>query len=106
MKYDVTLEVFHSKIDRAGNCYYAFTWTRHDTGAQVSGTVSGSELNITSIPWHFYGGSHEPHDVLITVTPMNIRPFDRMVKPWPYAGCASAELWEFIRKQIYPERAK
>ena len=91
-----TLDCINSRADMYGNCEFAFTYTDHNTGKEVHATVSGN--NAQTIPFYLNGGSHEPHDYLMTVTVLPIRQFNRLVKGWEYAGCNGSDLAEYIKK--------
>lgn len=85
----VSLNIYNSRVDFAGNCYYAFEVTDSD-GHSVRATISGGERNITAaFPEVGYNASE-----------LKIREFDRMVKGWPYAGCPPDEIRKFTLNQL------
>jgi hypothetical protein len=101
MKIIATLTAYHSKIDRNGNTYWAFTYLCNETGKTACGTVSGGESNISSIIYEMNGGQWKhPADHAFTVVELPIREFNRMVKPWKHAGCTGEELCAFVEKEL------
>ena len=82
MKYKATIQCFNSKQDTHGNCYYSFTYTDHQTGKVVSGTVSGGESNIYAIKGaagkvlHNVDGWNQA--ISFYTEEMLIRPYDRI----------------------------
>lgn len=98
--YVATLETLNSRRDRAGNCYFAFTYTDHATGKTVSATVTGGEANVRGILFELNGKSWEPRNVFTTSRELPIREFDRTVKGWPHAGCVPVELAAFVRAEL------
>lgn len=85
----VSLNIYNSRPDFAGNCYWAFEVTDSD-GHSVRATISGGERNITAaFPEAGYNTSE-----------LKIREFDRMVKGWPYAGCPHQEIRQFTMARL------
>jgi hypothetical protein len=95
------LEIFNSRRDSNGNCYWAFTYTDVATGKTVSANISGGESNISGIRRHL-NPEVEGWDrsIKYSTTELPIREFNRLKKDWPYAGCASEDIAEFIREQL------
>lgn len=93
------LNKVYSKRDRAGNCYWAFTLTDAETGKTVNGKISGGESNLDSMIYYLngkdWGGNYYS-----AVQEKPIREFNRLVKEFPYAGCAPEQLAEFVRKGL------
>lgn len=85
----VALNIYNSRKDFAGNCYYAFEVTDSD-GHCVRAKISGGERNITAA---FPEVSYNPSE-------LKIREFDRMVKDWPYAGCPHQEIRQFTMARL------
>jgi hypothetical protein len=95
------LNAYHSKRDRSGNVYWAFTFIDADTQKIVAeGTVSGGESNIRSIMFGFSSPDKWDRSILFDDTEMPIRQFDRMVKEWKYAGCTREQLQSFIKSNL------
>jgi len=102
-KLTATLEAIYSERDTYGNCYWALRYCDHATGRYVCGTVSGGESNI-------YGILRENDTAIVAngwdrsirflCTQMRIREFNALTKDWPYAGCAPADLWQFIKREL------
>ncbi len=91
------LESLYSKRDLNGNCYWAFRYTDTASGKQVCGTVSGGESNVRSLLRPL---GLESQDVHSTITELPIREFNRLTKPWPYAGCTAEDLAKYVRKVL------
>lgn len=94
------LTAINSRRDSFGNCYWAFTYTDHQTGKTVQGTVSGGESNVRSIMHELNGGNWEPRNVAFNTRELPIREFNRLTKGWSYAGCTGTELVAFIRREL------
>ena len=88
------LESLYSKRDRNGNCYWAFRYTDTATGKQVVGNISGGESNIRSMLRPLGLDSENAYQ---TITEIPIREFNRLTKPWGYAGCTAEELAQYVR---------
>lgn len=91
------LQSFYSKQNKAGNCYWAFRWTDVATGRRVEGTICGGESNIS---WIVKNMGLEWHEVHYSITQLNIRTFDSMVKGWTHAGCQPENLAAFIKETL------
>lgn len=95
-----TLTAINSRIDRNGNCYWAFTFVDHATGKTVCGKVSGGESNIRSIIFELNGGSWEPRNVQFLTQELPIREFNKLTKKWAYGGCTGKELVEYVHENL------
>lgn len=91
------LESIYSKRDRNGNCYWAFRYTDTATGKQVTGNISGGESNIRSMLRPLGLDSETTYSTIIE---MPIREFNKLTKPWGYAGCTSEELAKYVRTKL------
>lgn len=100
--YNLVVHIYYSRLDRAGNNYYAFTALDPATIKAVNGTVSGTDNNIRVAELHLRGRWPETGEPRwdVSVTAMPIRKYERLVKGWPYAGCAPEEILKFIRKGL------
>jgi hypothetical protein len=93
------IDCVSSLRDRAGNCYFAFTFTNCETGKGYSGTVSGGESNVKQIIFELCGQSWTGADAYhFTWNALPIRQYERMTKGWPYAGCLGEEIVKRIRE--------
>jgi hypothetical protein len=98
MKLHATLEALYSERDAFGNCYWALRYTDHETGRVVVGTVSGGESNINAIRYQRLGQRDD--GVTFRVQGFKIREFNRMTREWAHAGCAPADLWQHIQREL------
>jgi hypothetical protein len=97
MKIKASLEALYSKRDIYGNCYWAFRYMDHESGKQVVGTISGGEGNIHAAIYPF--GLEAP-EVHYTVAELPIREFNRLTKPWAYAGCPPKDIATYIKDML------
>ena len=85
----VALNIYNSRPDFAGNCYWAFEVTDSD-GHCVRAKISGGHSSIRcAFPEVSYNNCE-----------LKIREFDRMVKGWPYAGCPHQEIRQFTMARL------
>lgn len=102
MQLTATLIAYNSKRDRAGNCYWAFSFTDHKTGKVVCcnvGLLSG-DSNIYAITRHWNVPNGWDRSINYLRMEKGIRDFDRMTKGWAYAGSNPEELAAFIRREL------
>ena len=83
-----------------GENQWAFTWTDCATGAQVQARISGSDSNIRSMVYFLNGESWEPHSTYYYFSELGKRAFNRATADWPYAGCNSEALAQYVREQL------
>lgn len=95
MKIKYILYIYNSRIDRAGNCYFAFCIVDTETGKTVRATMSGGDSNIRSMVYELNGGKWVAN-VSTSCEEMGIRDFNRFVKHWPFAGCTPQDLAAFV----------
>ena len=100
MKYTATINVINSKVDRHGNCYWAFTFVCHETGNRVCATTSGGDSNIRAIARHWNVDDDWDRSIFFNQQEIGYREFNRLTKDWPYGGCCPDELAAFIRKGL------
>ena len=105
MEITSTLTIYNSKRDRAGNCYYAFTFFDHATGHSVSATICGGESNIYAVLHGWSTPNEWDRTIAVNRVELKIREFDRMTKDWPHAGCHPDQLREFIKKSLAAQAA-
>lgn len=98
----LTLHIYYSRLDRAGNNYYAFTAFDPATNKSVNGTVSGTDNNIRTAELHLRGRWPETGERRwdVSVSDLPIRKYNQLVKGWPYAGCTPEEILAFIRRGL------
>ncbi len=94
--YRYVLECVSSKLDYAGNKYYALVY--NDGEHVIEATVHGD--NVKHVPFHLNGGSHEPHDYFYTETELPVRRFNQFVKGLEYAGCRGEDIAAYIQAKI------
>lgn len=96
-----TMQIINSKIDFAGNCYWAFTFT-NNSGKTICGTSSGGRNNLDNAARELAGGTWELRrkKIVINYTELPIRQFDSLTKGWPYAGCGAVDIAAWIKKQL------
>ena len=104
MKYKATLTCFNSRMDGNGNRYFAFSYTDHVTGKVINGKISGGESNIYAIKGSagkaLHGVNGWNDEIAFNAVEMLIRPYNRMVKDWEYAGCRPETLAQFIKDEL------
>lgn len=104
MKLTATLTTFNSKIDRGGQCYWAFRWVDHATGKVVEAKHCGGEGNISAIRRYINPELDDwDRSVQCISQELSIREFDRMVKDWAYAGSNPEDLAVYIRTKLKEE---
>jgi hypothetical protein len=92
------LDIINSKQDRAGNCYWAFRYTRTSDGRQAIGKISGGESNIYTAVWQkLHNGGHDFH---YTRHEYDKRRFDAETSGWIYAGCSPEDIAASITAQL------
>ena len=93
------LEKIYSKRDSNGNVYWSFRFTDCATNRYVHGIISGGEGNLNGIRRHWPNANMDDWNdgIYSHCTEMSIREFNRLTKDWPYAGCRSEDIAEFIR---------
>lgn len=91
MKY--IAEIYNSKMDIYGNCYWAFKVTNVESKYVVFATGS-AESNIE------YGVRKLDSQAYITKKQMPIREFNRFTKGMEYGGCSSDDVAKFIKERI------
>lgn len=91
------LEIYNSKRDVNGNCYFAFCWHDDVTADYVYATSTGGASNLDLIP-RYMGLEH--HEVYVVRKELGIREFDKFVKEFPHAGSQPEEMASFIKKEI------
>jgi hypothetical protein len=94
-----TLEAINSRRDRSGNCYWAFRFTDLESGQVVEGRICGGESNIYGIRCNLWTQTWD-QSIQFSTTELPIREWNRLTKEWPYAGCTSEDLAEFIRIKL------
>ena len=97
MKITHQVTAHFSRRDRAGNCYWAFSYVSMRTGFGCSATTSGGESNIRAMILELSHGVWK-RNYTCTVVEHSIREFNRMTKGWPHAGCHPKELAAFVRR--------
>jgi hypothetical protein len=98
-KIKAILEIINSKADRAGNCYYAFTYTDNETGKSVTaGTSCMQEGNVYRIKYELY--PDDPNCVFITKTAMRVRPFEAMMKDLHNVGSNPKDMAKWITEAL------
>lgn len=103
MKIKSTLEAFYSARDVYGNCYWAMRYTDHKTGRVVEGTVTSGESNIYGILRETDAAvkaNDWDRSVLFRCTELPKREFNKLTRSWAHAGCSSADLWAYIKKEL------
>ena len=96
------LEIYNSKRDKYGNCYWAFNYQDINAGKNIAGTISGGESNITAARMYIVDDETKEWIYYRTME-CGIRDFNRMTKNWPYAGCAPVEIARYIKEKIEEE---
>lgn len=100
-KIKANLDIYYSKRDKYGNVYFAATVTSTETGRSVSGRITGGEGNLRAAMAELYGfGSGSWHT---TEQMLLIRDFDRLVKQWPYLGCAPKDIAKNVQEALNRE---
>lgn len=99
MKLTATLNIFNSKRDLNGNCYWAFEFVDHETGVKVQGT-GDTESNVSSITWEWSEPREWCRSIMVNRQELGIREFNRLTKHWEYAGCGSADLAKWIKRKL------
>lgn len=102
MPYIATLTAINSRQDSAGNCYWAFRFVHHATGETIEAKISGGQSNIYGIMHGMFGADGWNREIAFNTEELKIREFDRLTKDWPYAGCTSADLRQYITDRIPP----
>ena len=97
MQIKAHITIYHSKIDRNGNTYWAFTYTDNMTGKSASGTVCGGESNVLQLR---NGPDGWDEGITYHVDRLPIREFNRLVKGWKHAGCTGEELRTFVANEL------
>jgi hypothetical protein len=94
--------IYHSKMDKAGNCYWFFRYYDVASGKTVVGKISGGESNIRAIPLYMGDKEEWPAqgEYQVSIHELKIREFDRETKNMEYAGCESKKLAEFIKSKL------
>jgi len=104
MKTNALLVCLNSKIDKNGNCYYAFIYTDNTTEKVVQATISGGESNIYAIRGAcgmvLHGKDGWNDGIRFSSEEMPIRKFDQLTKGWEYAGCRPETLAQFIKTKL------
>lgn len=100
MNINYILTAWHSKRDKSGNVYWAFSF-QYDQEKSVKATISGGESNIYAIK-RYWNESLNDWDktILFSSVEIPIREFKQMTKNWPYAGCSSKDLVTYIKNEI------
>lgn len=91
------LTIYNSRRDFAGNCYWAFQWVRVRDGKTIGATISGGESNISAIVREM---GMDWEEVRTQRVELPIREFNRVCRPWPYAGCCPCDLAAWLKAQL------
>jgi hypothetical protein len=103
MKVRAIIEVINSRMDRAGNCYLAFIYTRTRDGKRVCAQFSGSGGmgNIDAMVFSMHGEHHDYYRTMGSEVGWN--EFQRIVKDWP---CPNNPLPEWVNAQLKKRKRK
>ena len=91
MKY--ITEIYNSKMDKYGNCYWAFKVTNVENKKSI--LARGDAYSNIS-----YAVRKLDIDTYITEKEMPIREFNRFTKGMVYGGCGSDDVAKFIKERI------
>lgn len=92
-----TIYIYNSRLDFAGNSYYAFTYS--ENGKSISGKISGGESNIRAAIYDLFNGDCTKCNYIYEKD-IKIRVFNKMVRDWKYAGCEPAKIAAWIKNNI------
>lgn len=107
MKYKYTMTIYNSKIDKYGNCYWAFCFVDHASGEFVTGrTGTVGESNLRAMARHWDVEDDWDRSILFHSKEMGKRDFKRMTECWSYVTCDPSGIALFIRNTLKERQTK
>jgi hypothetical protein len=94
MKYTATINILYNRTETA------FIFIDHETGKHVGATISGGISNIRAIARNWNVSDGWDRSILFNEIGLKAREYRDTVVGWPYAGCRTEDLAQYIRTEL------